>query len=104
MSESGAAANMGEDIHQLVLTPLADRSWRLQDRAVDRADASRLVAYVELRDDGVYEAVWVSVGWGTARFTSLEMLFLSAVQMLEQSRSLGALKPAPIPHRPPAHA
>lgn len=95
---------MHDDIHQLVLTPLAERAWRLRDRAVDRGDASSLVAYVELREDGMYEAVWVSVGCGTARFASLETLFLAAVQMLEQCRSLGALKPAPIPHRPPAHA
>jgi hypothetical protein len=103
MSE-GAEANMRDDIHQLVLTPLADRAWRLRDRAIGRDDPSSLVAYVEQRDDGMYEAVWVSVGCGTARFASLEMLFLAAVQMLEQCRSLGALKPDPIPHRPPAHA
>jgi hypothetical protein len=103
MSDS-AEVNVRDDIHQLVLTPLDDRAWRLRDQAIDRGDASRLVAYVELHDDGMYEAVWVSVGSGTARFASLEMLFLAAVQMLEQCRSLGALKPDPIPHRPPAHA
>jgi hypothetical protein len=104
MSEGGEA-NMRDDVHQLVLIPLADRAWRLRDQAVDdRGDPSRLVAYVELHDDGMYEAVWVSGGCGTARFTSLEMLFLAAVQMLEQCRSLGALKPDPIPHRPPARA
>lgn len=93
-----------DDIHQLVLTPLADRSWRLCDRGVSRTDAASLVAYVELLDDGMYEAVWVSVGLGTGRFATLEGLFRAAVEMLDNSRSLGAFKPAPIPHRPPAHA
>ncbi len=92
------------DIHQLVLLPLADRCWRLCDQGVARTEATSVVAYVELLDDGTYEAVWVSVGLGSARFTTLEGLFRAAVQMLEQCRSLGALKPAPIPHRPPAHA
>lgn len=93
-----------EDIHQLVLTPLGDRAWRLCDRGVARDDATSVVAYVEQLDGGAYEAVWVSVGLGAARFSSLEGLFRAAVEMLAQCRSLGALKPAPIPHRPPAHA
>lgn len=93
-----------DDIHQLVLTPLADRAWRLCDRGVARSEVASVIAYVEQLDSGAYEAVWVSVGLGSARFASLEGLFRAAVQMLEQSRSLGALKPAPIPHRPPARA
>ena len=93
-----------DDISQLVLTPLADRSWRLCDRGFSRSDAASLVAYVELLDNGMYEAVWVSVGLGSARFATLEGLFRAAVEMLEQSRSMGAFKPEPIPHRPPAHA
>ncbi|WP_341998358.1 hypothetical protein MRBLWH7_000225 [Microbacterium sp. LWH7-1.2] len=93
-----------DDIHQLVLTPLADRAWRLCDRAVARSEVASVIAYVELLDSGAYQAVWVSVGLGSARFSSLEALFRAAVEMLEQSRSLGALKPAPIPHRPPARA
>ncbi|MFF2488300.1 hypothetical protein ACFVSU_17990 [Microbacterium sp. NPDC058062] len=93
-----------DDIHQLVLTPLVDRAWRLCDRGVARSEVASVIAYVEQLDSGAYEAVWVSVGLGSARFASLEGLFRAAVQMLEQSRSLGALKPAPIPHRPPARA
>lgn len=93
-----------DDIHQLVLMPLGDRAWRLCDQGVPRTEPTSVVAYVEQLDSGAYEAVWVSVGLGSARFTSLEGLFVAAVQMLEQCRSSGALKPAPIPHRPPAHA
>lgn len=93
-----------DDVHQLILTPLADRSWRLCDRGVARSDAASVVAYVELLDSGMYEAVWVSVGLGSARFASVDALFRAAVEMLRQSRSLGAFKPAHIPHRPPARA
>lgn len=91
-----------DDIHQLVLTPLCDRSWRLCDRGLARTDPASLVAYVELLDDGVYEVVWVSVGVGTAHYASLEELFLAAIDRLDRARSLGAVKPEPIPHRPPA--
>ncbi|MBW9110797.1 hypothetical protein JNB63_12685 [Microbacterium trichothecenolyticum] len=93
-----------DDIRQLVLTPLADRAWRLCDRDVARNEVASVIAYVELLDSGAYEAVWVAVGLGSARFPTLEGLFRAAVEKLDQSRSLGALKPAPIPHRPPAHA
>lgn len=93
-----------DDIHQLVLTPLGDRAWRLCDRGVATSEAASVVAYVELLDSGAYEAVWVSVGLGSARFSSLEGVFRAAVELLGQSRSLGAFKPAPIPHRPPARA
>lgn len=93
-----------DDVHQLVLTPLADRSWRLCDRSVARSDAASVVAYVELLDSGMYEAIWVSVGFGSTRYPSMEQLFRAAVRMLEGSRTSGALKPQPIPHRPPAHA
>jgi hypothetical protein len=93
-----------DDIHQLILTPLGDRAWRLCDRGVPGGDVASLVAYVELLDSGAYEAVWVSVGLGSARFTSLDMLLRAAVEKLDQCRSLGACKPEPIPHRPPARA
>lgn len=93
-----------DDIHQLELTPLATGSWRLCDRSVAGCDAASVVAYVEQLDDGGYEAVWVSVGIGSARFTTLESLFHAALRLLEQSASFGPLKPSPIPHRPPAHA
>jgi hypothetical protein len=53
-----------DDIHQLILTPLGDRAWRLCDRGVPGGDVASLVAYVELLDSGAYEAVWVSVGLG----------------------------------------
>ncbi|MBD3942336.1 hypothetical protein IF188_11565 [Microbacterium sp. NEAU-LLC] len=93
-----------DDIHRLELTPLADRSWRLCDSSVAGTDATSVVAYVELHDDGVYEVVWVSVGIGSARFLTLESLFRAALRLLEQSVSFGPFKPSPIPHRPPAHA
>ena len=79
-----------------------ERSCRLCDRGLSRSDPASLVAYVELPDDGVYEVVWVSVGLGTAYYPSLEELFLAAIERLDGSRSLGAVKPEPIPHRPPA--
>jgi len=93
-----------DDVHQLVLMPLADRSWRLCDRSVARSDAASVVAYVELLDSGMYEAIWVSVGFGSTRYPSMEALFRAAVRMLKNSRSAVSLKPQPIPHRPPAHA
>jgi hypothetical protein len=93
-----------DDVHQLVLTPLADRSWRLCDRSVARSDAASVVAYVELLETGMYEAIWVSVGFGSTRYPSMEALFRAAVRMLENSHTSGALKPQPIPHRPPAIA
>lgn len=93
-----------DDVHQLVLTPLTERSWRLCDRSVARSDAASVVAYVELLDTGMYEAIWVSVGFGSTRYPSMEGLFRAAVRMLDRSHSSGALKPQPIPHRPPAHA
>lgn len=93
-----------DDIHQLVLTPLADRSWRLCDRSIERGDAASLVAYVELLDTGTYEAVWVALGLGTARYDSLEAVFHAAVELLDHPRGMRAFKPAPIPHRPPARA
>jgi len=93
-----------DDLHQLVLTPLAERSWRLCDRSVSGKDAASVVAYVELLDDGAYEAVWVSIGIGSARFTTMESLLRASLRLLERSVSFGPLKPSPIPHRPPAHA
>ena len=93
-----------DDTHQLELMPLADRCWRLCDRNVAGSDAASVVAYVELMDDGVYEAVWVSIGIGSARFVTLESLFGAALQLMAQSMSFGPFKPSPIPHRPPAHA
>jgi len=93
-----------DDIHRLELRPLADRSWRLCDRSVSATDAASVVAYVEQLDDGTYEAVWVSVGIGSARFTTIESLLRASLRLLEQSVSFGPFKPSPIPHRPPAHA
>ena len=95
---------MEDNAHQLVLTPLAHRVWRLCGRGVVSEEGAGVIAYVELLDSGAYEAVWVSVGLGSARFSTLEDLFQAATQMIEHSRSLGAMKPEPIPHRPPAHA
>lgn len=93
-----------DDVHQLALMPLDERSWRLCDRSVARHDASSVVAYVELLPTGTYEVVWVSIGFGTSRYSSLEALLRAAVTMMSRARSSGALKPEPIPHRPPAHA
>ena len=88
--------------HQLFLMPLCDRSWRLCDRSVTHTDPSSVIAYVEELEDGTYEAVWVSGGFGCARYVSLEPLLADAIERVEQCRSLGALKPQHIPHRPPA--
>lgn len=93
-----------DDIRQLELTPLAAGSWKLCDRSVSRRDATSVIAYVELLDDGTYEAVWVSVGVGSARFPSIESLLRASLGLMEQSVSLGPLKPSPIPHLPPARA
>ncbi|MFC8681734.1 hypothetical protein ACFT30_09440 [Microbacterium ureisolvens] len=93
-----------EGIHQLVLTPLAERSWRLCDRNVERGDAASLVAYVELLETGTYEAVWVSLGLGAARYASLEAVFLAAMELLDHPCGTRSFKPAPIPHRPPARS
>ncbi|GAA5197421.1 hypothetical protein [Microbacterium jejuense] len=67
-------------------------------------DAQSVVAYVELLQDGAYEAVWVSTGVGASRFTTVEAMLRAALRLLEQSVSLGPLKPSPIPHHPPARA
>lgn len=92
-----------DDVHQLALMPLDERSWRLCDRSVAR-HASSVVAYVELLPTGMYEVIWVSIGFGTSRYPSLEALLRAAVTMMSRARSSGSLKPEPIPHRPPAHA
>jgi len=95
---------MRQDDIPLELVPLADRAWKLCDRRVSGRDATSVVAYVELLDDGAYEAVWVSVGFGSARFTTLESLLRASRRLLEQSVGFGPFTPSPIPHRPPAHA
>jgi hypothetical protein len=100
--EPPAAVVTRDGVDRLVLTPLGDRSWRLCDRGVASNDVASVVAYIELLDSGAYEAVWVSVGFGSARFSSLESLLRAALEKLHQNRSLGACKPEPIPHRPPA--
>jgi hypothetical protein len=92
------------ELDQLALIPLAERSWRLCDRSVARTDAASLIAYVELRENGMYEVVWVSIGFGTARYPTQEAVFRAASRMLKRARRGGAFKPEPIPHRPPAHA
>jgi hypothetical protein len=88
---------------QLVLVPLDDRAWRLCDRSIARNDPANVVAYVELLPNDVYEVIWVSVGFGTVRYASLDRLLDDAMKLMSCRRSSGALKPAPIPHRPPAH-
>ncbi len=90
--------------HRLVLMPLDERSWRLCDRSVPHHDPRRVVAYVEVAQSGGYQVTWVSVGFGSARYSSLEALLHAAVKLISSRRSSGALKPQPIPHRPPAHA
>ena len=71
-----------DDVHQLTLIPLSERSWRLCDRSVRRTDAESVVAYVELLDSGMYEAVWVSIGFGSKRYPSLDLVFTAAARML----------------------
>ncbi len=91
---------MRDDIYQLVLTPLADRrAWRLRepgDRPRRPVQPGRLRGTARRRH---VQAVWVSVGCGTARFASLEMLFLAAVHdagAVPQSRRAQARSdPAP---------
>ncbi|MEI3847252.1 MULTISPECIES: hypothetical protein [unclassified Microbacterium] len=97
-----ATVQQQEDARRLVLAPLCDRSWRLCDRALTYSDPASVIAYVEELEDGTYEAVWVSVGLGFARYPSLEPLLADAIERVDSGRSLGALKPQHIPHRPPA--
>lgn len=87
---------------QLVLVPLDERSWRLCDRSVPHHDPASVVAYVEMTHNGVYDVIWLSVGFGASRYSSLESLLQAATKMMGCTRSSGATKPEPIPHRPPA--
>ena len=88
--------------HQLVLVPLDERAWRLCDRSIARNDPANVIAYVELTPSEAYEVIWVSVGFGTSRYASLDRLLDDAVKLMSCRRSSGATKPEPIPHRPPA--
>jgi hypothetical protein len=93
-----------EAVHQLMLTPLDDTSWRLCDRNVLSDDPASLVAYVQQVDADAYEVVWISHGVGSARFASLDEVFRAAVDRIDQDSALGGTKPLPIPHyRPLAH-
>lgn len=103
MSEESSRGG-GNDVHRLLLTPLGDRAWRLCDPGIAGGGRASLVAYVELLESGEYEAAWVSVGLGSARFTSLDTLLRTAAELVRRCRSLGACKPEFIPHRPPARA
>jgi len=98
---------MREHPHQLELQPLTTDAWRLFDRVAAVGDATSVVAYVERRRDGRFEATWVSCGFGVAVYTSLESLMDDAASRLAASdrpadSELGrTTKPVPIPHRPP---
>ncbi|HWJ86063.1 MAG TPA: hypothetical protein VNR62_11575 [Cellulomonas sp.] len=87
--------------HQLTLDPLSDRTWRLCDRSFASCDADSVVAYIELRDNGMYEVTWVSHGVGTATYETLGELLRDAGELFARTPPRGAGKPIPIPHRPP---
>jgi hypothetical protein len=88
-------------VHQLVLAQLDDSSWRICDQTVASSDPASLVAYVEQVDLSDYLVVWVSPGHGTARFTSLEDVFLAAVRHVQAVDAAQEAKPVPIPHLRP---
>jgi len=92
---------MRSDAHQLCLDPLSETTWRLRDRAVATCDADSVVAYVELRPDGLYEATWVAHGIGTATYPAIADLLRAAADLLGEPDRRGSHKPVPIPHRPP---
>ena len=99
MSEGKDMSN--SDAGQLFLAPLDATSWRLCNRAVTDSDPASLVAYVEQLGPAQYEAVWVSVGFGTQRFRSIDDVLRVAVETLDAAAASPVSKPIPIPHRRP---
>lgn len=92
---------MNRKTHQLTLDPLSDRTWRLCDHSFAACDADSVVAYIELREDALYEVTWVTHGVGTAVYETLGDLLREAGELFAASQHRGATKPIPIPHRPP---
>lgn len=86
--------------HQLMLDPIDDDAWRLCDHSFAASDADSVVAYIERRDDGLYEVTWVAHGVGTAVYATMGDLLRDAADLLDAARPRGT-KPIPIPHRPP---
>jgi hypothetical protein len=82
------------------LQALGRDCWRLCDSAVAEADADVVLAYVERRSDGRYEATWVRGGAGFAVFGSVDALFQGAARHLAECAPRRG-KPRPIAHRPP---
>ncbi|MDJ1114566.1 hypothetical protein [Microbacterium dauci] len=82
------------------LQPLGRDCWRLCDSAVAEADAEVVLAYVERRSDGRYEATWVRGGAGSALFGSVDALLSGAARHLAECAPR-RVKPRPIAHRPP---
>lgn len=83
-------------VHQLMFCPLGDRAWRLIDRHTVSGD-EKVLAYVELRGDGRFEAVWVEHGGSGQYYATLQDVLLSGVRAVLPPAS----KPVPIPHVAP---
>ncbi|QOC25148.1 hypothetical protein [Microbacterium hominis] len=92
---------MNNEVHQLELEPLTSSTWRLIDQAVARCDAGCVLAYVEQRPDGRYEATWVATGIATRTYASTQELLSDAVALVTVPPARPYLKPVPIPHRRP---
>ena len=86
---------------QLNLDPLSESSWRLCDGALQPCDAESVLAYVELRDDGRYEVIWVAHVRGRAEFDTLGEVLEWAARRLTAPVRPRTTKPIPIPHRSP---
>lgn len=94
-------ADAKDPVHRLVLVRLDATSWRLCDRAVTSSDPSSLVAYVEQLETGRLLVIWVSPGYGTGEFRTLEDVLRAAVHHLAELDASRRASPAPIPHLPP---
>jgi len=89
---------------RLTLEPLAESAWRLCDQSVAPCNAENVMAYVEQREDGLYEVTWVAYGFGTATYATIGDLLRGASALLAETPTRGGTKPIPIPHRPPLAA
>ncbi len=85
------------DQRRLVFDPIGMDAWRLCDADRDTHDPDYVVAYVERREDGVYEAVWMGAGSGTSRHRSLDDVLARSVDVAEREVPPSRTKPVPIP-------
>jgi hypothetical protein len=69
-------------IRRLTLEPLTGSAWRLCDESVAPSNAESLIAYVEQRDDGCYEVMWIAHGFGSATYNTMGELLSSASALL----------------------